>query len=215
VHAQDAGNSQNKHHPLDETNLLANGSAPQNGSMPQVYAWANDPSQVVFIESDVPDLQDLLDGLAPGVEAFVLGPSSDGLRQIADILAANDLTDLSSISIVSHGGSGELELGSAIVTNANETDMLMRNSNTGAFELFNISNNTITPATGMGQIGLEWSISGVSATPASAPPSSATAQLTQAMASFAPSAGTAAASSPLEPAMAPSISTTLLTTNHA
>jgi hypothetical protein len=103
----------------------------------------------------------------------------------------------------------------ALNANDNETDMLMRNSNTGAFELFNISNNTITPATGMGQIGLEWSISGVSATPASAPPSSATAQLTQAMASFAPSAGTAAASSPLEPAMAPSISTTLLTTNHA
>jgi hypothetical protein len=98
---------------------------------------------------------------------------------------------------------------------AGETDMLMRNSNTGQFEVFDIANNTIAPVTTpFGQVGLEWSISGVSATPASAPPStqlggvaadpagaapsSTTAQLTQAMASFAPSAGAAATSSPLD-----------------
>jgi hypothetical protein len=98
--------------------------------------------------------------------------------------------------------------------NANETDMLMRNSNTGVFELYDINNNTIAPVTTpFGQVGLEWSISGVSATPASAPP---TTQLTQAMASFAPSAGTLAASFPLEQTMAPAaIGTALLTTNHA
>ena len=28
--------------------------------------------------------------------------------------------------------------------NANETDMLMRNSNTGVFELYDIGNNTVT-----------------------------------------------------------------------
>ena len=56
--------------------------------------------------------------------------------------------------------------------NANETDMLMRNSNTGAFELFDISHNQITLASGMGQVGLEWSV--------------ASSQLTQAMAAFAP-----------------------------
>jgi hypothetical protein len=61
--------------------------------------------------------------------------------------------------------------------NANETDMLMRNSNTGAFELFDISNNQITLAAVVGQVGLEWSIAGN--------------QLTQAMAAFAPAASTA------------------------
>jgi hypothetical protein len=52
--------------------------------------------------------------------------------------------------------------------NANETDMLMRNSNTGVFELYDINSNTITLANPdlVGQVGLEWSISGVSATPA-------------------------------------------------
>jgi hypothetical protein len=40
--------------------------------------------------------------------------------------------------------------------NVNETDMLMRNSNTGAFEVYDISNNAITSAASMGQVGLEW-----------------------------------------------------------
>ena len=79
---------------------------------------ASDVQHVVFIDSNVPDLQDLLDGLQPGEQAFVLDPSSDGLQQIADILAANDLTDLASISIVLHGAIGEIELGSSLITDA-------------------------------------------------------------------------------------------------
>ena len=44
--------------------------------------------------------------------------------------------------------------------NANETDMLMRNSNTGAFEVYDISHNAITSAASMGQVGLEWTVAG-------------------------------------------------------
>src|SRR6185437_14885018 len=96
-------------------------------------------------------------------------------------------------------------------TRAGETDMLLRNGNNGAFEVYDIVNNTITSAQPMGQVGLEWSISGVSASVAGAPPNSATAQLTQAMASFAPSPGTSAAASPVDQQMGPApISTTLL-----
>src|SRR6185437_11205976 len=40
---------------------------------------------------------------------------------------------------------------------AGETgDMLMRNASTGQFEVYDISNNQITLAAGMGQVGLEW-----------------------------------------------------------
>ena len=60
--------------------------------------------QVVFIDAGVPDLQDLLSGLAPGATAFVIDPSSDGLQQIAGILAANNLTNLSS-TLATPGGS--------------------------------------------------------------------------------------------------------------
>ncbi|SEC28489.1 protein of unknown function [Rhizobiales bacterium GAS188] len=77
------------------------------------------PNQIVFIDSRVPDIQDLLNGLAPGEHAFVIDPSSDGLQQIANILAAQNLMNLASISIVSHGETGELELGSSFITDAN------------------------------------------------------------------------------------------------
>jgi hypothetical protein len=69
---------------------------------------SNGPQQIVFIDSRVPDIQDLLAGLQPGEEAFVLDPNSDGIQQIANILAANNITNLSAISIVSHGETGEL-----------------------------------------------------------------------------------------------------------
>ena len=43
---------------------------------------------------------------------------------------------------------------------AGETDMVMRNSNSGTFEVYDISNNQITSAGPMGQVGLEWSVAG-------------------------------------------------------
>jgi hypothetical protein len=75
--------------------------------------------QVVFIDSRVPDIQDLLNGLQPGEQAFVLDPSSDGVQQIADILAANNFSGLASISIVGHGAAGQIELGSTELDDSN------------------------------------------------------------------------------------------------
>src|ERR1700678_1829268 len=75
--------------------------------------------QVVFIDANVPDCRDLIRGLAPGVEAFVLNPQHDGLRQMAAILARHHLTDLSSISIVGHGSSGEIDIGGTTLDDAN------------------------------------------------------------------------------------------------
>ena len=69
--------------------------------------------------------------------------------------------------------------------NANETDMLLRNSNTGAFEVYDISHNAITSAVAMGQVGLGRQVGGIAADP---PPAGAsagsTALLVQAMAAF-------------------------------
>jgi hypothetical protein len=73
--------------------------------------------------------------------------------------------------------------------NANETDMLMQNSSTGAFEIFDISHNAITSAASMGQVGLQWQVGGIAADPPAAAASAAsTAQLVQAMASLGASA---------------------------
>ena len=43
---------------------------------------------------------------------------------------------------------------------ANETAMVMRNGNTGQFEVYDIANNAITFAGPVGQVGLEWTIAG-------------------------------------------------------
>jgi hypothetical protein len=48
--------------------------------------------------------------------------------------------------------------------------MLMRNSNSGAFELYDIGNNQITNAVSMGQVGTEWSVAGMAADPPGAAP---------------------------------------------
>jgi hypothetical protein len=83
---------------------------------------ADNPQHVVFIDSRVPDLQDLLSGLQPDEQAFVIDGSSGGLEQIAAILAANNLTNLGSISIVAHGETGELVLGPSLITDGTLAD---------------------------------------------------------------------------------------------
>src|SRR5436305_1455243 len=80
---------------------------------------ALDSQHVVFIDSRVPDLQHLIDGVKAGEQVFVLDPSSDGLQQIADSLAANNLSGLASISVVGHGAAGQLELGSTELDDSN------------------------------------------------------------------------------------------------
>jgi hypothetical protein len=42
-----------------------------------------------------------------------------------------------------------------------ESDMLLRNSNTGGLEVYDIANNQITGAAFMGTVGLDWQFSGV------------------------------------------------------
>jgi hypothetical protein len=45
-------------------------------------------------------------------------------------------------------------------SNSGETDMMMRNTSTGAFEVYDISNNAITGARPLGQVGLDWQAAG-------------------------------------------------------
>ncbi|MFZ2065926.1 MAG: hypothetical protein WAV27_08070 [Xanthobacteraceae bacterium] len=129
---------------------------------------------------------------------------------------AFELYDISNNKITSSPPMGQVGLEWTIAGfgdfsgNPNETDILMRNSNNGDFELYDISNNKITSSQPMGQVGLEWSISGVSASPAAAPPSSATAQLTQALAAFAPANGALDTGIPLVESPSPLASTTQL-----
>jgi hypothetical protein len=44
-----------------------------------------------------------------------------------------------------------------------ESDMLLRNSNTGGLEVYDISNNQITGAAFIGTVGLDWQFAGIAA----------------------------------------------------
>ena len=69
--------------------------------------------ELVFIESDVTNLQQLLDGLAPGKEVHLLSAGADGLAQMAEVLAGR--SGIASLQIVSHGAAGQLSLGNLLL----------------------------------------------------------------------------------------------------
>jgi hypothetical protein len=79
------------------------------------------PREIVFIDAKVPDRQTLIDGVAAADRVYVLDAGRDGLQQIADILAAEQLSGLNAIQIVSHGFAGEIELGTTILNGSTIT----------------------------------------------------------------------------------------------
>jgi hypothetical protein len=73
---------------------------------------------------------------------------------------------------------------------------VLRNVNTGAFEVYNIANNQIIGAALLGQVGLDWQLGGFAVDPPTASTgavgdSSHVAQLVQAMAGFGASSSAA------------------------
>jgi hypothetical protein len=74
--------------------------------------------------------------------------------------------------------------------------MVLRNVNTGAFEVYDIANNQITSAASLGQVGLDWQVGGFAANAPTASSAamggaSQVAQLVQAMAGFSGGSGAA------------------------
>ena len=74
--------------------------------------------------------------------------------------------------------------------------MVLHDTNTGAFEVYDIANNQLTTAASLGSVGLDWQVGGFAADPpttstASMGNSSQAAQLVQAMAGLGGSGGAA------------------------
>ncbi len=68
-------------------------------------------SNIVFIDSNVPDLAYLAKGVIPGTEVIILEPERDGIKQITQAL--NSYSYPVSLHIVSHGSPGCLYLGNS------------------------------------------------------------------------------------------------------
>ena len=75
---------------------------------------------LIFIDAAVVDYQAIINDLPAGSEWFLLDASSDGLTQIATVVAG--YSDLASIQIVSHGSRATLQLGNKSLDSANIQD---------------------------------------------------------------------------------------------
>ena len=105
--------------------------------------------------------------------------------------------------------------GIAPVHSAGSADLVLRNVNTGAFEVYGIAGNTLVGAASLGQIGLDWQFGGFAADPPTASMSrsdGSTSQLVQAMAGFGDGAADDSNAVSLE---AETSRQTFLTTPHA
>ena len=71
------------------------------------------------------------------------------------------------------------------------SDLVLRNVNTGQFEVYDIANNQITGAAPLGSVGLDWQLGGFAVDPPtdSTDSSSQVGQLVQAMAGFGGGSG--------------------------
>ncbi|MEO1707978.1 MAG: DUF4347 domain-containing protein, partial [Pseudomonadota bacterium] len=110
---------------LNETRGLADSERgsdapikPVSAFDPDAYRTTNGGSeaatQVVFIDGNISNAQDLLSGIDPNADVYFIDPDSDGVEQIAAVLARYD--NLEAVHILSHGDQGVLRLGNAELT---------------------------------------------------------------------------------------------------
>jgi len=95
--------------------------------------------------------------------------------------------------------------------------MVLRNGNTGEFEVYDIASNQITTANSLGSVGLDWSVGGFAVDPSTASGTFidiSNDQLVQAMASFGGGSG-AADTSAGAPISADTSQQTFLTMPHS
>ncbi|UBF26083.1 DUF4347 domain-containing protein [Kovacikia minuta CCNUW1] len=107
---------------LAASNAVLNASPDRPLSFPDVSSQssqhASSGTNLVFIDSRVNGYQNLLDGLTPGTEAYVLSSTQDAIAQITQILLNH--TGVSSLHIISHGQSAGLQIGA---NGLNETNL--------------------------------------------------------------------------------------------
>ena len=77
--------------------------------MDSLPTTANSGRAIVFIDSRVPDIHVLIAAVQPGVRVVVLDANENGVAQMARALEGEQ--GLASISIISHGSEGALQLG--------------------------------------------------------------------------------------------------------
>ncbi|QDT09661.1 hypothetical protein K239x_16090 [Planctomycetes bacterium K23_9] len=64
-------------------------------------------TQIVFVDSSIDDINQLMNGLSAGHELVLLQPNQNGLDQISQVLSQR--SNVQSIHIVAHGQAGQIQ----------------------------------------------------------------------------------------------------------
>ena len=67
-------------------------------------------SEILFVDTLVDDVETILRGVRPGIEARVLEPTTPAAQQIAAALA--DRRDLAAVHLIAHGAPGRVNFAS-------------------------------------------------------------------------------------------------------
>jgi hypothetical protein len=120
------------------------------------YQLGNFGSNTFTVQSDGAGGSDLV--VKPLVTAMI---TRDGNNGDYEIYSIGNNTILTAAALGQVGVDWTVAGLGSFSGNAGESDdMLLRNGNTGQFEVYDISNNAITSAAGMGQVGMEWAVAG-------------------------------------------------------
>lgn len=111
--------------PLEPRKLLSASPAPEGADVaivedmpPNIAVCAEKPlSEIVFVDQSVQGYEGLIENPERNVEVILIGTEENGFEKVSNIL--NDREDIDSIHILSHGKSGEIFLGNAILNSDN------------------------------------------------------------------------------------------------
>lgn len=105
---------------ITDSSVSAQSDSDSMATLAEATSMEQQLSEIVFVDSAVPDLQQLLDGLdtsGHNIEVFVLDANRDGVDQITEVL--NSRSDVSSIHVVSHARDGAVRLGNTWLSEDN------------------------------------------------------------------------------------------------
>ncbi|MFW3898427.1 DUF4347 domain-containing protein [Pseudomonas bharatica] len=117
VVAQDAAAQTTADAAKDSTSSNESSQAPAASGETASQQQGSQRNEVVFVDGQVSNVGQLLEGLSPKTEVVVLDPNKDGLQQMADYLKGRD--NLDAIHLLSHGADGTVQLGNVWLASNN------------------------------------------------------------------------------------------------
>ncbi|MBY0464509.1 MAG: DUF4347 domain-containing protein, partial [Burkholderiales bacterium] len=87
-------------------------SGPQQAAVAPAVARTD----IVFVEDNLPDWETLARGVPEGTQVVVLDSRGNGLQQMANWLATQPVGGVDAVHLLSHGATGQVQLGSLVLT---------------------------------------------------------------------------------------------------